>query len=966
MKHKYIYLFLIFLFSIASIVFTLIVKGILSALILLIGIGIILFITRAVWRPIHNKFSVGVISLTTALTIVFSYGFWQNSLDAIVKTYFPEIAINYEYVPPLLVFLFISFVIWIVNYFNRDNTAMGKHPNPIEKDLPDISYEQTIKGIASSLSDDLRSIDIRTNWSSQYFTPLDAEVEIIRGNQKEKKIMDLLSAIKKSDDRLFLVLGDPGSGKSVSLRKLCQDLSGEVSKTGKIPVYINLKEWQIEQEWNEQNPPTTEHLMEFVLSNLKNRDIFINKFFNKKIDEYATCFDRLYQTGRLYFVFDSFDEIPSVLNENENSWLIKELSKVIFTFLKGTRQNSSQGILSSRLFRRPTREFQCNTILEIRPFSEKKIIKTLERNGKIDKSIIKDFFVNYSYLIPVARNPFTATLISEYIDSNNGLLPKTHAILYENYVDQLLENCKDRLLKYNLEKEHIISFAKRIAALMYKSNLGWEISVNQLRNTYSDSDIIIDILKFARIGRGNTGDDSIFSFVHRRFAEYFTVKNWLDDQDTIDLQAIPKDSQLRDALVLYCEVADNETATRIANFCWEIIDNSKDLQNIEVIHAIRFLRDAFISRKDCLAAFEKQLSKFVEEQISNNNNNMLSIKLVIECVGLLNNNNINKNTLSALKLENYWISETAFYSCRNLPRLSLDLEERFNRFFSNISIINLFKFYPDYNFSLSLSDAFKNILFELKFRLLDFYIFVFTILCVFCISPKYNTMILLISCIYTFIFQNIGKKMLKSKYNFFRLCYTILMFGITVIYLLKVNHNNSLNTDFSFWVIPILIFQIIYPIYILKKLLSKVKIKTLFARMLILIVVVLVVVLVSIYMPKPSQLFLNIILSILCVIGSFIIFINTKRLIINILDYNKERKILKRINIHCYTDRTQIYNQFTSFASEKIKFRFVRMLELYIHDVTGEWPDRDIFQITSKPANILLTQLEERWLGLGR
>lgn len=103
----------------------------------------------------------------------------------------------------------------------------------------------------------------------------------------------LLKADAIAKTAYFLVLGSPGAGKSVVLRKLCQDLEQEVPRTGKIPVYINLREWHVAEKWSETNPPTVQQLRDFILENLKSRDIVTSKFFH----EY---FDRMYETGRLF------------------------------------------------------------------------------------------------------------------------------------------------------------------------------------------------------------------------------------------------------------------------------------------------------------------------------------------------------------------------------------------------------------------------------------------------------------------------------------------------------------------------------------------------------------------------------------------------------------------------------------------------------------------------------------------
>jgi GTPase SAR1 family protein len=914
-----------------------------------------------------------------------SYGLWQDFFGATVKTYFPDIAKNFQYVPPILIFIFIAIVTGIVNYFNRDNTAMGKHSNPIEKELPNISYEQEIKGIASSLSSELRDIDIKTNWSSQYFTPLDAEVEVIKGTRREKKIIDLLSAIKKSDDRLFLILGDPGSGKSVSLRKLCQDLSEETKKTGKIPIYINLKEWQIDKKWGVDNPPTTECLMNFVLANIGKGDIFIRKFFNRKIDG-QTYFERLYLTGHLFFVFDSFDEIPSVLDEYENSWLIKELSKVIFTFLKGAREDSSQGILASRLFRKPTQEFQCSTTLEIRPFSEKKIVKTLERNGKIDSTIIKGFFQNCSHLIPIARNPFTATLISEYLEYNNGKLPKTHAELYENYVNQLLDDCKDQMRKRCISKEQIIIFAKKIATLMSKSSLGWEIGTQTLRDIDSNADKYIDILKFARIGRGNTGDESVFSFVHRRFAEYLMAKNMLDNKDAIDLQAIPKDSQLRDALVLYCEIADNETAKTIANFCWETIKMNNDLRNMEVIHALRFLRDAFKGRKECLKDFNFQLAEYMKLQITNKNNDMLSIKIIVDCVGLLSTSKLNINILLALELDNYWINETAFYSCRNIPYLTDIVMSKFVNFFNKMPTITLLKSYSDYKFSLSLSESFSNLQFWIKIKLFDFLFMSFafiialiTIFILFCPVPIYIAQLsssgveviimfslyIIISYLSLIISPSFIETFLPKYLN------RIVRIVLPICFLFEIHlHMKNASLELIILMVFIILCSMIYPIfrffnrasvYAFKKFLS------LYEKWFYIIGSIVVVglfsfisVILKYELPKIIFFILFVIIVIMFLLRSLFFSV------LKLYKYFSQNKLLKKIDFRSQNSREVIYKQFTAFDNIKVKLKYVNLLELYVHDVSGEWPDKNIFKLTSDPAIIHLAQLEEKWLGINR
>ena len=405
-----IFLLIAFLLSL-----TIIATDFITTVVVLVFISIIIFISRPVWLPEdYGKNNVRKYSIFAALVLVLSYGFWEQLVQELFKgfiqNYFPEFSQKYPIadIPPSLLFVFLFSVIVVVNYWARDKTVMGIHKKSISDNIPELSYENKVANVVEALFDKLKSIDLQTNWSSSRFTPLDAEVEINTSNGKVRKISDLLSAIKKSKERLLLVLGNPGAGKSVALRKLAQDLCQEVEKTQKIPIYINLKEWGTERVWNEEEPPTVLELEEFVLKNLKNRDIVTARFFK-------TYYQRLYENGHLYFIMDSFDEIPAVLNEDDDSELIKQLSHVLFLFLKGARSEKSQGILASRVFRKPTLEYQTNAIITIRPLSEAKIVETIKRMSTHSVNVIKEIFTNRLDLANIATNPFSATLITEYI-----------------------------------------------------------------------------------------------------------------------------------------------------------------------------------------------------------------------------------------------------------------------------------------------------------------------------------------------------------------------------------------------------------------------------------------------------------------------------------------------------------------------------------------------------------------------
>lgn len=841
-----------------------------------------------------------------------------------------------------------------------------------------LTFNERVKGVCDSLTDDLRSIDINTNWSASYFTPLDAEVEISTSKGKERKVTDLLKAIRGSKDRLFLVLGDPGSGKSVALRKLCQDLASEVEKTGKIPIYLNLREWHLEEKWTEKNQPTVQQLYDFAFDKVKERDISTGKFFKK-------YFDRLYDTGHLYFVLDSFDEIPAILAEPDGSELIKQVSDVIFRFLKGGRQFGSQGILASRIFRKPTQEFQTKVTLELRPFTEEKIISTFKSHDIFSEEIIKKLFRDRPELIPVARNPLSATLIAEYIENNDNELPNNQSDMYADYFSRTLDSCYDKITKKQLTKDQVIRYTIEIASTMF-SRHGLEVPLIKITDELSSIPVedIIDILVFARIGRIGTGDNSLFSFSHRRFIEYFSVQKMISDGYQIDLETIPSDSQWRDTLVLYCEVASEEKVVPIADYCWSVIQSSESVQNMRVIHSMRFLADAFKGRRGCLTNFIDDLAKYTFHQI-NEFNSILNVKIALETVSILDEFDRDQCICKAFEIENPILESSVINSSRNLSTISRSLSRKITNIITRMGAFNIFKRRHSLIFSLSLSDAFGSI--KRKVKILNYLVFLWLIFLFINSIINLGFLILVTLFMLPIILDSDDHSNKKSGDDVLIFLFALISISYFLFMQIEISPTNKSSTIYNikntlnYSVISlnpeiksllmlssitlnflVLMRGALFLDVILVKIIDiRKNIKITLFYITILIASILVINIIGEERFLKTSSYLIFILLPLAIFSSIYVLYNV---IISTIDFNKERKNLNKSKLN---QRGYIYNMIMNSRTYRFKLYVVEYLEENILDVNGEWPDIDILRAyKTDDVTIRLAALEEKWLGLDR
>ncbi len=755
---------LLFVFLVST-TLTLLTDDLWVTIIVSAALCLVLWITRPVWLPSsYGTTRLRMLSLWTIMGLVVTYGTWQRYVQlARLVDYLPDsmhepasallaaFALDQASVASVVLVAFAILAIVALNFAWRDRTAMGSHERAVAKDFPERDYRDRLMDFGRVLEIHLRALDLESNWSPVYYTELDAEVEK-HAFGRSRRIKNLHRSIRGDlDSKLFLVLGDPGSGKSVALRKLALDLLSEIDATGKVPIYVNLKEWRHESRWMKENPPTSVALLEFIRKNLDRR---LDKFGREFVSGY---FDRLLQTGRLFLILDSFDEIPDLLEVDESSWLIASLSHAIETLLSGS---GSRGVLASRLFRRPSTVMMATTLLEIRPFTEEQIAMALQKALTFPAKVLKQLFSERAHLVPYARNPFFASLIRSYAGRHNGELPQTQTELFENYVSDLVDSELPMAAQSDEAICTVIDQATEIAYAMFEDQrYGLELRIDDLKEAVrtqresreesvdhkakacgeprpdedvrkDDREKAFDVeeavarLRDIRLARGRFPNDP-FSFVHRRFHEYFVARMLTRDRDLVPMDEVGRDSRWRDALVLYAETSSVEEAMEIANRCWARIDTNELLGEVptqadytRAVVSLRFLADAFSGRQECVSGFESELTDLIGKTLEPGGN-VLTAKIAVESTGVLPPETSEPLLVRAFALKNSWINETAFRACRRHPRISHQLERKLKARIGSMSVTALLRQSRELLLSLRLSEAFGGVRWHLVLALVD-------------------------------------------------------------------------------------------------------------------------------------------------------------------------------------------------------------------------------------------------------
>jgi len=540
----------------------------------------------------------------------------------------------------------------------------------------------TLQDVADYLMRELDYIDTDSNYDNAWFTPLEAQVRVRQATgDDDQNICDLLSALEDpTSSKVVLVLGLPGSGKSVAMREFTRHGLAKVARTNVLPIYINLRDWLPDRRWTLENPPRIDDLERFIKSCLT----FEN---NPAVTAFLTDYRQLHADGRIHWIFDSFDELPAILDASvgPTAQLIRSVSKLLDDFVRvgsGEGRRSARGVVASRFERKPQLPSRLVTQLEIQPFSDNRIRDTFMRIDGFHKGLVDDIFRPPGDLVPIARTPFYHGLIAEYAIAT-GSLPKTTVQLFEAYVLRRLAaaiGIEPALVPSDRRLQETIRVAAEVAHFLFSSEqYGLGAPFSALMQTFPDIDLnnYLSYLKRAKIIRRGPAPGEMITFSHRRMHEYFVIRYKTRVGIPFDLEWVARDARERDSAVLYVELTDSEMAQNIALSLWQEVQKGENLdysepQFFRALHCQRFLVDAFRTRRPAIDSFRDELEGMVTRRLTENED-IISIKLAVETLGLLSEHGLERNIRAALRRGDFWIRETAIDACRFLPSVSLSV-----------------------------------------------------------------------------------------------------------------------------------------------------------------------------------------------------------------------------------------------------------------------------------------------------
>ena len=574
----------------------------------------------------------------------------------------------------------------------------------------------------------MKAIAENSGWKVEGYIP--AAVEVITKNSKPIKHNDILRCLKKHwKKNVILLLGKPGTGKSIFAWRWCKYLLDKVRDTRIMPIYLDLKKLEIDIEMKDS--VLKDKLIEFIKGELLSQGDykdFVTENFKKLLEEH-----------RFYFIFDSFDEMPCFMGYDSNESFTNKVSNLLRSFI----YDYGNGLVASREYHRPTINLEADCVLTLQRLNNKKIRALIKKAfDDIDaNSIISELFGRRPDLVNICRIPQYLNFMISYIKNHEPYtnsdgdtmmhFPNSQFDLIHDYiVTKLVKEEGIVWGKYEIDNE---SYAAAIdLSIIMQENRHYglempkmvvckskdEISSRCKIDTRSEREweIALTRLKKSNICRFG-GDGKTVSFNHRIFQEFFFVEGIRKGKAVItddDYSCIVTNTGIRDIMVLYCQIEDNDDTRKMIDYCVTVIADNEDKisatlneETVKLVNAVNYLVDSFCYRKELLREQDIELVSRLRNHLDKNTNYIIAMAIVNSML-LLNDDDMEQTVVETFKLYNRWLNAAVLSNCQLIRKAKISIKTEIGLcFYFSYDYLGVLRNFNDVRYSLLLSDAFS-------------------------------------------------------------------------------------------------------------------------------------------------------------------------------------------------------------------------------------------------------------------
>jgi NACHT domain len=359
---------------------------------------------------------------------------------------------------------------------------------------------------------------------------------------------DALHAVRRH--RRIVVVGPPGSGKSILLRHVAYSYASEGAQTGQlVPVWLELHRLS-----DPRVDPFDELLRAFARSSFPNARQFL---------------ERDLEAGGILLLLDGLDEVPS----SERPRVAAALGDLLERYPRASAVVTCRdAVYKGEL------DAQVERTFELMEFSDQQVqtflaswAPEMPSSKSVDQLVLA--LRENPRLMVLARNPLMLTIVAHlYTESPTYQLPNSRAEFYEESSDILLRHWHGQQNRFRAADKRAVL---RQLALVNQAAHASEVD----RRTISTETAIAVVQEVLR-DRGKAQEDAAplleeivhrsglllsidagdrYQFAHLTFQEYFAAEKLLSEPDELlDRYASDPDAW-REVVKIWCGLVDNAT-----------------------------------------------------------------------------------------------------------------------------------------------------------------------------------------------------------------------------------------------------------------------------------------------------------------------------------------------------------------------------------------------------------------------